>query len=27
VARQGRIVEEMDIAEASEAKIMFAAVH
>ncbi len=27
VARQGRIVEEMDIAEASEAKIMFSAVH
>ena len=27
VARQGRIVEEMDIAEASEAKIMYAAVH
>jgi ABC-type sugar transport system ATPase subunit len=27
VARQGRIVEEMDIAEANEAKIMYAAVH
>jgi ABC-type sugar transport system ATPase subunit len=27
VARQGRIVEEMDIAEATEAKIMHAAVH
>jgi simple sugar transport system ATP-binding protein/ribose transport system ATP-binding protein len=27
VARQGRIVEEMDIVEASEAKIMYAAVH
>jgi ABC-type sugar transport system ATPase subunit len=27
VARQGRIVEEMDIAEATETKIMYAAVH
>ena len=27
VARQGRIVEEMDISEATEAKIMYAAVH
>lgn len=27
VARQGRIVEEMDLTEATEAKIMFAAVH
>ena len=27
VARQGRIVEEMDIAEATEQKIMYAAVH
>jgi ABC-type sugar transport system ATPase subunit len=27
VARQGRIVEEMDISEATETKIMYAAVH
>ena len=27
VARQGRIVEEMSIAEATEEKIMYAAVH
>ena len=27
VARQGRIVEEMDLSEATEAKIMYAAVH
>ena len=27
IARQGRIVEEMDISEATEAKIMYAAVH
>lgn len=27
VARQGRIVEEMDIAEATESRIMYAAVH
>ena len=27
VARQGRVVEEMDISEATEAKIMYAAVH
>ncbi len=27
VARQGRIVEEMDVAEATESRIMYAAVH
>jgi simple sugar transport system ATP-binding protein/ribose transport system ATP-binding protein len=27
VARQGRVVEEMSIAEATESKIMYAAVH
>ena len=27
VARQGRVVEEIDISEATEAKIMYAAVH
>jgi simple sugar transport system ATP-binding protein/ribose transport system ATP-binding protein len=27
VARQGRVVEELDIAQATEERIMFAAVH